>query len=203
MSQVLFGDSAAWFTVPAIIGTAFFTLRIVMLMLGAGAHDLGLDVHGDFHAGDAGHGADIQGDAHHADATHGFNVLSTQSIAAMAMGFGWGGFAALRSGWSWPGVIASGVVCAAVMVWVLAMLLRGMTELQTSGNIPIGAALGHEGDVYVKVPGGSVGRGQVKVTVSQHQRIYNAVTGGEDLPSGTRVRVVKVNDDNTLTVARA
>ena len=41
--------------------------------------------------------------------------------------------------------------------------------------------------------------------VDDRQRIYTAMAGpGEaDLPRGTRVRVVKVNDDNTLTVARA
>jgi membrane protein implicated in regulation of membrane protease activity len=201
MSEVFFGDNAAWFTVPGIVGTAFFLLRIVMMLVGAGAHDLGVEVHGDLHVGDA-HGGGLQGDAAHPDSTDAFQILSTQSIAAFMMGFGWGGLAAFKgSGWHWGAVIVAGTACGAAMVWVLGMLLRGMVDLQSSGNIPLGAALGREGDVYVTVPSG--GRGQVKVTVRDHQRIYNAVTGGEDLPSGTRVRVVQVNDDNTLTVARA
>lgn len=203
MYEVFFNDNAAWFTVPGIIGTAFFLLRIVMLLVGAGTHDLGMDVHG-AHLGGDHMGGDVHGDAAHSDSTHAFNVLSTQSIAAFTMGFGWGGLAALKgSGWHWGAVIVTGTVCGVGMVWVLAMMLRGMADLQSSGNIPLSAAMGVEGNVYLTVPGGSGGRGQVKVTVRDHQRIYDAVTGGENLPSGTRVRVVQVNSDNTLTVARA
>jgi hypothetical protein len=43
----------------------------------------------------------------------------------------------------------------------------------------------------------------VRVTLGQRQRIYNAVTEGEELPTSTRVKVTRVNQDNTLTVARA
>ena len=81
-------------------------------------------------------------------------------------------------------------------------MLRAMNELQASGNISIRTALGCEGDVYVTVPSDGVG-GQVRVTLDSRQRIYNAVTRGEDLATGTRVKVVNVNDDNTLTVVRA
>ena len=120
------------------------------------------------------------------------------------MGFGWLGLAGLKGGTEWGPLMINIVAVAggAGMVWVLAMLLRGVASLQSSGNVSIQSAAGHEGDVYLTVPGAG-GRGQVRVTVENRQRIYNAVTTGEDLPTGTRVRVVKVNDDNTLTVARA
>jgi membrane protein implicated in regulation of membrane protease activity len=199
MQNLFFGDSAAWFTVPAIIGSVFFLFRCFMLLVGAGAHDIGLDLHADAHA-DL-HGGDLHGDGTHNDSAHAFQVLSVQSIAAFLMGFGWAGLAAYRNGWHWSGVMVVALVCGGAMVWMLGLLLKGMADLQSSGNIPMAAALDHEGDVYVTVPDG--GRGQVRVTVEERQRIYNAVTRGEDLPTGTRVRVVRVNDDNTLTVARA
>ncbi len=43
----------------------------------------------------------------------------------------------------------------------------------------------------------------MRVNIGDRQRIYNAISTGDDLPSGTRIRVVKVNHDNTLTVAKA
>jgi hypothetical protein len=38
------------------------------------------------------------------------------------------------------------------------------------------------------------------VIVDDRDRIYNAVSDGEAIPRKSRVRVVKVNDDNTLLV---
>jgi hypothetical protein len=183
--ELLFGDNAAWYTVPAIIGTAFFSLRIVLMMIGMGA-DVDVDIDG-------------------ADSTDAFHVLSLQSIAAFAMGFGWGGFAAYRGNpeWGQMGAVLSGLICGSGMVWLLMILLRAMTELQTDGNIPLSEAVGKVGEVYLTVPQPGAGRGQVKLVVDQRQRMYSAISGEEALPTGTRVRVVSANDDNTVTVARA
>jgi len=213
MQDLFFGQGAAWFTIPALVGSVFFLIRIVLLLVGAGAHDLGMDFHdgggaGAIHAGGLGdaHTGGLTGDAAHHDSGHDFQVLSTQSIAAFLMGFGWAALAAYKgSHWHWPAVTVAGGLGGVAMVWLLALLLKGMADLQSSGNIPLAAALGAEGDVYVNVP--ETGQGQVRLTVSGRQRFYNAVTGsaggGEPLPTGTRIRVIKVNTDNTLTVTRA
>ena len=200
MYDLFFDNGAAWFSVPAFIGTAFFLLRIVFLLAGAG-HGGGVDFHADAgHIGHVGHGGG-GGDAH-SDSGHDFQVLSVQSIAAFMMGFGWGALGAMRGlGWQAPRTIVLGCAAGAGMVYLLAILLKGMADLQSSGTVSIAGAMGREGDVYVTVPG--AGRGQVRVNIGDRQRIYNAVSGGEELPTGTRVRVTKVNQDNTLTVARA
>jgi hypothetical protein len=184
--DVFFNDSAAWFTVPAFIGTGIFVIRVVLMF--AGVHDLSADAAG----------------ADHNDASDGFKVLSVQSLAAFAMGFGWGGLGAYR-GQDWSIGVSTVVALAAgaAMVWFLGLMLKAVYDMHSSGNVDIRSAVGREGDVYVTVPGGAMGRGQVRVTIDQQQRIYNAVTNGEDLPTTTRVRVTRANDDNTLTVARA
>lgn len=200
MYQLFFGDNAAWYTIPAIIGTAFFSLRMLLLLAGGG-HHLGLDMHGDIHIGHAG---DAHADADHSDSTHSFEVLSIQSIAAFIMGFGWGGFAALKgTHWSPLMVNVAAAACGVAMVWLLAMMLRGMAEIQSSGTITSASAVGQQGDVYVTVPGDGRRGGQVRITIDGRQRIYNAVSQGEDLATGTRVRVLHAEEDSTLTIARA
>ena len=37
MIDLFFGGQAAWFAVPAIVGTFFFALRLIMLLMGAAA----------------------------------------------------------------------------------------------------------------------------------------------------------------------
>jgi hypothetical protein len=186
MYELFFGDSAAWFAIPALAGTVFFFLRCVLMLTGAGV---------DF-------------DADIGESGEAFQVLSIQTLAAFAMGFGWGGLGALRGfGWDEPAAIIVALVCGAGMVWLLGMLLKGMHDLQSSGNIALSDTVGIEGDVYATIPGG--GRGQVRLVVNQSLRIYNAIAAseadnaGEALPTGTRIRVIAANADNTITVVRA
>jgi hypothetical protein len=186
MFDLLFNDSAAWFTIPAIFGTFVFIVRLV-LMLAGGHSDIG-DVHAD--AG-----------GHHGDSGEAFQLLSVQSIAAFLMGFGWGGLGGLRgAGWDWTTSLLIGLAAGVGMVWLLALLLKAVFDLQSSGNIAMDRALGAQGDVYVTVPARNSGSGQVRIVINDRQRIYNAVTAGEAIPTNTRVRVESVNDNRTLTV---
>lgn len=193
----IFEQQSLIFSLPALLGTAVFALRLALMALGAAGADVdshgALDAHGS--AGDI-HG---HGDA---DSTHAFRLLSVQSIAAFLMCFGWGGLAGqLGLEWSLPGSVLAGAAFGAAMVWVLGLLMKAVYDLQCSGNIRIEDAHGAEGVVYTRVPGRGQGRGQVRVVLSDRARIYNAVSEAEPLPSNARIRVIRVNEDHTLTVA--
>jgi hypothetical protein len=188
MLDLFFAGGAGLFTVLAVIGTSVFLLRLVMLFVG---HHMG-DMHVD--SGD-------MGDAHHGDSSDAFKALSLQSLAAFSMGFGWGGLGALKgSKMAMAPSLLVAIVAGVGMVWLLALLLKGIADLHASGTIPITKTIGTEGDVYANIPPSKSGQGQVRITVDSRQRIYNADTKGEALPTNTRIRVVAVNDDNSLTV---
>lgn len=192
MLNLLFDNGAAWFAVPALVGTGIFILRLIF-MLSGGAHDLGLDI--DPGVGDLGHHGD-------ADPGSAFKALSFQGISAFAMGFGWGGLGGYRGmDWSMTLSLVCAIGAGVAMVWTLALLLKAVYDLQSSGNVAINDALGAEGDVYVGVPARGEGRGQVRVVLNSRQRIYNAVSDAGPVPSQARVRVTAVNQDNTLTVS--
>ena len=86
------------------------------------------------------------------------------------------------------------------MTWILATLLRWMYSLESTGNVSIQMALGVEGEVYANLPARGEGHGQVRIVVDSRQRIYNAVSDGDAIPTGSRIRVTEVNSDRTLTV---
>ncbi|MCH7475788.1 MAG: hypothetical protein IIA27_14115, partial [Gemmatimonadetes bacterium] len=75
MSELFFGPIATWFTVPAVLGTLFFSLRTALMFVGGA--DGGADADVDF---DVDVDADLDADA--GDSTDAFKVLSIQSIAA-------------------------------------------------------------------------------------------------------------------------
>jgi hypothetical protein len=204
MLDSLFSDGAAWFSIPAILATIFFIIRLAMSFFGADL-DLG---HGALNAGLDVLNADPSDlDALHSDPSQMFHWLSVQSIAAFVMGFGWGGLAALRgSGWSPLISVLVGVGVGVAMVWVLGILLKTIYRMQVSGNIAAESAIGVEGDVYLSIPSPDAakgtGLGKVRLVIDRRQRLYNAVSDASEIPTHARVRVLRVNPDNSLTVTR-
>ena len=88
------------------------------------------------------------------------------------------------------------------MVWLLGKLLEGVYRLQSSGTVSINSALGVEGSVYIAIPPHRSGRGRVRLVVDDRERFYNAVTDDDAIESHARIRIMEVNDDNTVTVTR-
>jgi hypothetical protein len=200
MLNELFQDHALWFSVPALLGTAIFVLRLGLMLIGGDS--------------DGGDGGDIGGDAggdsgdfgldDHDSSDTAFEILSVQTISVFMMGFGWVGLGCvLGSRWPMSVGMALGFLGGVAMVWILARTLGAVRGLEGSGNINIESTLGLEGDVYAEVPAAGEGQGQVRLVIAKRQRIYNAVSGEVKIASMTRVRVVGVNDDNTLTVEPA
>lgn len=183
MLEELFGGQAVWFAVPALLGTGVFAIRIVLMLVGVD------------------HSADHAGSDAHADGSIAFEILSLQGIAALVMGFGWAGLAAMVPGrQSLLVSMVLGIVAGIGTVWVVGLGMSRVRRLETSGNLPHTAMVGEEGVVYSVVPGSGRGLGQVTMVVRGVQRTVNAVTAGSELARHARVRVVRANPDNTLTV---
>ncbi len=188
MWDALFTGHAIWFSVPALIATALFVVKLGLVLIGGHA-DGGLDTHDGAldHVPDASEAA--------------IKLLSVQGILAFAMGFGWGGLGLLAgTDWKLPGVFAMAILAGIVMMYIMGAVMASMLQLQSSGNIDINAAIGWEGTVYASIPGESAGSGQVVVVVDQRQRTYDAITAGTELPRNTRVRIVGISGANTLNV---
>ena len=198
MSELLFGPTASWFTIPAIVGTVFFLGRMALMVIGGADADAG--------GFDALEGVDaLDGDAGIDDSGDAFEILSLQAIAAFMMGFGWGGLAAWRgSGLPLPIAGVVGVVIGVAMVWILARVLRFVMGLQSSGTLPLYHALEATGTVYAAIPAGESGTGEVRVVIGDRERYFFATTRGDALPRDTAVRVVAIDADaNRVEVVRA
>lgn len=190
MFEGFFTGESLWFSVPAVVGTGFFLLRMLMLAFGGIADaDVG------------GMEADAGVEIHHGDSGLAAQFLSIQGVTAFFMGFGWTGYAAMYGlGWRLGGALAAAVIGGLAFVLLIGSLFRGARKLEASGTLNLADAEGAEGEVYVGIPERGGGSGQVRLVLRQRQRIVNAVSAGSALPTRTRVRVSGVNSDRTVTV---
>ncbi len=172
----------------ALLGGVAFLVWLVLQFVGGG-----LD--GDL---DAGGGLDAGEVSGQADAS--FTLLSFQGISAFLTIFGLVGLSVHREMGAPAGAaLGGGVAAGLLMSWVLDRLFAFFRGLQSSGNLNMDNAIGQEGTVYLRIP--SAGVGKLQVSFQNRLKVLNAVTDSPvDLETGTRVRVTRVVNGDTLSV---
>src|SRR6185369_10020041 len=82
--------------------------------------------------------------------------------------------------------------CGLAAMYGVYFLMRGLYQLTADGTERIASAVGQEASVYLTIPAQHKGKGKIHVPVQNRLLEYEAETGGEKLPTGTRVVVVAV-----------
>ncbi len=125
--------------------------------------------------------------------------ISLQSISSFGLIGGLFGFWAERTFHNSVISVLITLAAGAVMVLIMARLTAFMLKLQNRGNIKISNSVGKDGKVYLTLQ--KDGTGQVEFSMQGRRLYYSAVSeNGEVIPTGTRVRIVRVTDDSVLVV---
>jgi hypothetical protein len=182
-----FSDSTLYFAM-AVVGTALFSLRIVLMLFGGIDTDGGdFDMHAD---GIELHGGD-------------FSLFSLFSILSFTMGMGWMGLTA-RLTWHFS-TLPAALIAAGFGFALMLLSSFGLWQMRKMSQPTVwnpGGAVGMTGTVYMRIPAPHEGRGQVTVTFGGSRRTVAAVSTGDAIESFAAVRVVDVRDDGTLIVER-
>jgi hypothetical protein len=204
------------FMIAAIIGGTVMVCQFVLTVIGLSGDsgdafdgDLpGGDVPGDFSSYDgAAHHTSwdhaAEGDVSHPDSTWLFGVLSFRTLIAGAAFFGIAGEAALNSGYSRGISLTIAVLFGVGAMYGMYWLMRGISQLASSGNERIGAAVGKQAVVYVPIPANEKGLGKIHMTLQNRTvEVQAASIEGEPLRTGEEVEVVEIRNSDTVTVRR-
>lgn len=171
-----------WFI--AIIFSILFFIQFILLVIGLESDtDLGFE-----------HGVDS------ASFEQEFSALSGRSIIAFFTFFGWTGVLTMGNQLSvWIAVLLSTLVGLAAM-FIVAYLMFKFAQLEQSGTLNLYHALDQTGEVYLTVPPSQSGRGKVTLMIDGRVREMDAMTDGDTLKTGTKVRVIEILDENALKV---
>jgi len=173
------------FVAIGAISSLILTIQMVLSLIGGAAEG----VEADFDIGDGGEGG----------AT---GILSIRSIGAFFTGFGWAGAAALQNGLETGGATFIGTIVGSIFLGLIVYLMSYLHSLREEGTLNYKNCIGEVGSVYLPIPPGRKGMGQIEVMVQGRLRIVKVVTDHDKkIPNQAAVRVKGLVDQQTLLVS--
>ena len=149
---------------------------------------------------------DGEGDA---DATDGdtpdagLSFFTLRGIVSMFCIMGWSGLVFLdkEMGMSVGLGVAISVALGLLTLFLVALAMKGISKLQSSGNLDLRNAIGKVGQVYLTIPADGASAGKVNLTVQEQFKEFSAITTAkEPIKTGQYVRVVSVSEAGILLV---
>ena len=174
----------------AIFASLIFLIQMVMTFIGIGDADAGdadFDLVGDADGGTLDAGGTLQ-------------LFSVRNIVNFLLGVGWGGVCWAPSIANTTLLGLAALLTGVAFVAVFALVYRQMMHLEHDGAFRIEDCVGKVADVYLRIPGQRKGEGKIQFSFQGSVQELAAITDGEQIPSGSKVRVLEVVGGHTLLV---
>ncbi len=175
----------------AILTSLLFVIQMTLTLVGVGETD-GADA--------GGFDADAHGDT--LDTGGSIQLFTIRNMVNFLLGIGWGGVCFWEVIPSRPLLAIVAIACGALLVALFLFMYRKLMKLESDGAFRIADAVGQPCEVYIRIPANRTASGKVQISFSGSVQELPAMTDGEALPSGTKVRVLQVIDGSVLLVER-
>ncbi|MGK0465372.1 hypothetical protein [Clostridium sp.] len=131
-----------------------------------------------------------------------FKLFTIRSIVAFFTVFSWTGIVATTSGIGKIFTVLIALISGFVMMYIVSYIYYFLTKFVEDGTMNKKNAINKEGLVYLTIPKGRKGSGKVEVVVQGALRTLDAVTDGDDIPTGSKVVVISIAEDKLLLVEK-
>ena len=210
----MFNSISTWFTALsptmqvfwacAIAASVVFVIQNTLMLLGLGDMDSDMDASADAEfdtGGDTDVSADQPGHTGTLGAAGIFSLFTLRNFINFFLGFGWGGISLSPVVQSQTLLVILSFIIGLLFVVAFVFLLRALLKLEHKGNFKIQDCEGQIASVYLRIPAAHAGAGKIQISINGSVHELSAFTDEDQmLATGSRVRVVKVIDSNSLLV---
>ena len=173
----------------AIFASGVFLIQMVMTFIGIGDADGG---DADFDLGDG------SGDTLDTGGT--LQLFSVRNIINFLLGVGWGGVCFSSSIHNHTLLALVALLTGCVFVGVFIFLFRQMHRLEHDGAFRVEECVGQVADVYLRIPAERQGEGKIQFSFQGSVQELPAITDGDAIATGQKVRVCEVIGGHTVRV---
>ena len=170
------------FWAVAIVASAIFVVQAILTFIGLDSDtDSGFD------------GVEMEG-------VTGF--FSFKNLVNFLLGYGWGGVCFGGVIKSVAGLQIAALLVGLAFVCIFVLILRQVLKLGVDKTFHIEEAVGALADVYLRIPAARAGAGKVQVSVKGSVHELDALTDGDEIPTGGTARITAVVTSDTLLVEK-
>lgn len=131
-----------------------------------------------------------------------FKLFTIRSVVAFFTVFSWTGIVATTSGIGKIFTVLIALISGFVMMYIVSYIYYFLTKFVEDGTMNKKNAINKEGLVYLTIPKGREGFGKVEVVVQGALRLLDATTDGEEIPTGSKVVVIRIVEEQLLLVEK-
>lgn len=172
------------FWLVAIPTSIIFIIQTIMTFIGADSSD-GIE-------------ADFDGDLSGADAP--FQLFSLRNLINFLLGFSWTGISFYTTISNKSFLIILSLVVGILFVYLFFIIIRQVQKLAEDNSFKIASTLNKTAEVYLTIPENKKGKGKIMISINGAYHELEAMTENDKIPSGSVVRVVKIENNNILIV---
>lgn len=168
----------------AIPTSVIFIIQTILTFVGADATD-GIE-------------PDFDGDFDGADAP--FQLFSLRNLINFLLGFSWTGISFYNSISNPVLLLFLSVFIGCVFVFTFFLIIRQVQKLEEDNSFKISSTLNKTAEVYLNIPERKTGKGKIMISINGAFHELEAMTENDAIPSGTLVKVVKIENNNIIIV---
>lgn len=170
----------------AVVASLIFLVQMVLTLIGMDSSDMDVDFDG----------------ANTMDLGGGLNLFTIKNFIGFLVGFGWAGVCFYNSITSSILLILVAVIVGLLFVGIFVVIYKQTKKLEHNGAFQIDEVKGTTVSVYLRIPAQGSGKGKVQVSQNGSVHELDALTDGEEIPSGAKVKVVEIVDNETVKVEK-
>lgn len=180
--------------IMAAISSIIFIIQAIMTFVGfdADADAELVDAPDDVPSG----GGDAAFDA------DGFHLVSVKSVICFILGFGWTGALCWNHIESKILLAFIATLVGLVFMATIAFLMYQVLKLNKDNTFHVEQVIGQTAEVYLRIPAARQDTGKVTISHNGSMHELEALTDGEAIPTGAKVRISQKVDGDSVIVER-
>lgn len=131
-----------------------------------------------------------------------FQLFSLRNLTNFLLGFSWSGVALFDVIPNKIILVVVAFLIGAIMVALFFLMMRQIYKLSENNAFDILKTRLKTGTVYITIPESKSNTGKVQISVNGTVHELEAVTMGERIPTGCKIKVVDIIDDKILVVEK-
>lgn len=169
----------------AIASSLIFIIQTIMTFVGADTSD----------------GVEADFDSNLSDGDHPFQLFSFRNLINFLLGFSWSGISFYESvaNKNLLLVIATGIGILFVLLFFF--IIKQLMKLAEDNSFQLKDAVGKTAEVYLTIPAHNQGKGKIQISIKGAYHELDAITDGEQIPSGKVIKVDSIIDKQLVKVS--